>query len=119
MSQRADWARDSPIKTDLFYQLCRDLADESRGCVVHITTVEAAVFSVGDCQFFHRPGNANIGQTSLFLEATWLFQWWPIKAYRPCPTCAENGFKYKRTGQSLDEIVFKKNPAGGYYGDTE
>tara|TARA_B110001452_G_scaffold30878_1_gene24204 strand:+ start:583 stop:957 length:375 start_codon:yes stop_codon:yes gene_type:complete len=53
------------------------------------------------------------------LGATWLFQWWPIKAYRPCPTCAENGFKYKRTGQSLDEIVFKKNPAGGYYGDTE
>ena len=53
------------------------------------------------------------------LGATWLFQWWPIKAYRPCPTCAERGFKYKRTGQSLDEIVFKKNPAGGYYGDTE
>ena len=53
------------------------------------------------------------------LGAIPLFSWWPIKAYRPCPTCAEKGFKYKRTGQSLDEIVFKKNPAGGYYGDTE
>ena len=41
------------------------------------------------------------------------------QAYRPCPECAKNGVKYSRSGQTLDEIVFKKNPAGGYYGDTE
>ena len=43
------------------------------------------------------------------------FEWWPIKAYRPCPKCAEAGKRYRRTGQTLDEIAFKKNPAGGYY----
>ena len=51
------------------------------------------------------------------LAAIPLFEWWPIKAYRPCPKCAEAGIRYSRTGQSLDEIVFKKNPKGGYYGD--
>lgn len=39
------------------------------------------------------------------------------QAYRPCPTAAAKGIKYARSGQSLDEIVFKKNPKGGYYGD--
>merc|ERR1712070_1099141 len=33
--------------------------------------------------------------------------------------CAANGRKYSRSGQTLDEIVFKKNPAGGYYGEDE
>ena len=47
------------------------------------------------------------------------FGWWPIKPYRPCPECAKRGMKYTRSGQTLDEIVFKKNPAGGYYGDDE
>ena len=39
------------------------------------------------------------------------------QAYRPCPECAKAGIRYSRSGQSLDEIVFKKNPKGGYYGD--
>jgi hypothetical protein len=30
------------------------------------------------------------------------------QAYRPCPTCAAKGMKYSRSGQTLDEIVFKK-----------
>jgi len=51
------------------------------------------------------------------LAAIELFSWWPIKAYRPCPKCAARGVKYSRSGQSLDEIVFKKNPKGGYYGE--
>jgi len=51
------------------------------------------------------------------LAAIELFNWWPIKAYRPCPTAAENGKRYERSGQTLDEIVFKKNPKGGYYGE--
>merc|ERR1719326_1109753 len=41
----------------------------------------------------------------------------PIKAYRPCPECAKKGIRYSRTGQTLDEVVFKKNPKGGYYGE--
>ena len=37
-----------------------------------------------------------------------------MQAYRPCPTAAAKGVRYSRVGQSLDEIVFKKNPKGGY-----
>lgn len=51
------------------------------------------------------------------LAAIELFEWWPIKAYRPCPKCASRGKQYARSGQTLDEIVFKKNPKGGYYGE--
>eukprot|EP00967_Tisochrysis_lutea_P150455 scaffold291193_cov39-Tisochrysis_lutea.AAC.1 len=53
------------------------------------------------------------------LAAIELFSWWPIKAYRPCPLAADAGKRYQRSGQTLDEIVFKKNPAGGYYGDDD
>jgi hypothetical protein len=32
--------------------------------------------------------------------------WWPIKAYRPCPELGKAQRQYKRSGQSLDEIAF-------------
>jgi hypothetical protein len=32
--------------------------------------------------------------------------WWPIKAYRPCPELGKAKKQYKRSGQSLDEIAF-------------
>mmetsp|Transcript_26182 Transcript_26182/g.38719 ORF Transcript_26182/g.38719 Transcript_26182/m.38719 type:complete len:120 (+) Transcript_26182:250-609(+) len=35
--------------------------------------------------------------------------WWPIKAYRPCPNFIEQGGKYIRTGQPLDEIAFGRD----------
>ncbi|KAL3499208.1 hypothetical protein ACH5RR_038301 [Cinchona calisaya] len=34
------------------------------------------------------------------------FGWWPIKAYRPCPSYVATGGRYRRTGQSMDEIGF-------------
>ncbi|XP_030500303.2 uncharacterized protein LOC115715771 [Cannabis sativa] len=37
------------------------------------------------------------------------FGWWPIKAYRPCPGFVESGGRYKRTGQSLDEVAFGRS----------
>ncbi|GAA0168775.1 hypothetical protein LIER_23415 [Lithospermum erythrorhizon] len=33
------------------------------------------------------------------------FGWWPIKAYRPCPGFTASGGRYRRTGQSMDEVV--------------
>ena len=66
------------------------------------------------CDF---PGCDQNGRVMGGLAAIELFSWWPIKAYRPCPECAKNGVRYSRSGQTLDEIVFKKNPKGGYYGD--
>ncbi|KAB1215448.1 hypothetical protein CJ030_MR4G010541 [Morella rubra] len=33
------------------------------------------------------------------------FGWWPIKAYRPCPRFLESGGRYRRQGQSMDEVV--------------
>ncbi|XP_027180997.1 uncharacterized protein LOC113779577 [Coffea eugenioides] len=34
------------------------------------------------------------------------FGWWPIKAYRPCPSFVATGGRYRRTGQSMDDIGF-------------
>lgn len=34
------------------------------------------------------------------------FSWFPIKAYRPCPAFVEAGGRYKRQGQSLEEVAF-------------
>ncbi|KAF3517699.1 hypothetical protein DY000_02061162 [Brassica cretica] len=34
------------------------------------------------------------------------FGWWPIKAYRPCPGFVEAGGRYRRIGQSMDEVAF-------------
>ncbi|KAK9790355.1 hypothetical protein WJX73_002737 [Symbiochloris irregularis] len=36
------------------------------------------------------------------------FDWWPIKAYRPCPELAKGGFNYTRRGQITDEILIPK-----------
>eukprot|EP00326_Haptolina_ericina_P031632 CAMPEP_0181251220 /NCGR_PEP_ID=MMETSP1096-20121128/46758_1 /TAXON_ID=156174 ORGANISM="Chrysochromulina ericina, Strain CCMP281" /NCGR_SAMPLE_ID=MMETSP1096 /ASSEMBLY_ACC=CAM_ASM_000453 /LENGTH=85 /DNA_ID=CAMNT_0023348783 /DNA_START=84 /DNA_END=341 /DNA_ORIENTATION=- len=68
------------------------------------------------CDF---PGCDSNGRVLGGLAAIELFSWWPIKAYRPCPKCAKAGIRYTRSGQTLDEIVFKKNPAGGYYGEDD
>ncbi|CAI9094345.1 OLC1v1030070C2 [Oldenlandia corymbosa var. corymbosa] len=41
------------------------------------------------------------------------FGWWPIKAYRPCPSYVATGGRYRRTGQSMDEIGFGGGGGGG------
>lgn len=33
------------------------------------------------------------------------FGWWPIKAYRPCPGFVASGGRYRRRGQSMDEVA--------------
>lgn len=38
-----------------------------------------------------------------------VLDWWPIKAYRPCPNFIENGGRYVRSGQGLDEIAFGRD----------
>lgn len=38
-----------------------------------------------------------------------VLDWWPIKAYRPCPNFIERGGKYARSGQGLDEIAFGRD----------
>ncbi|KAL9439613.1 hypothetical protein AB3S75_025137 [Citrus x aurantiifolia] len=34
------------------------------------------------------------------------FGWWPIKAYRPCPGFLASGGRYRRQGQTMDEVAF-------------
>ncbi|OVA06275.1 hypothetical protein BVC80_8393g6 [Macleaya cordata] len=34
------------------------------------------------------------------------FGWWPIKAYRPCPGFVASGGRYRRRGQSMDEVAW-------------
>uniref|UniRef100_A0A061R9J4 Uncharacterized protein n=1 Tax=Tetraselmis sp. GSL018 TaxID=582737 RepID=A0A061R9J4_9CHLO len=43
-----------------------------------------------------------IGGVGAFID------WWPIKAYRPCPALTSSGGKYKRKGQITDEMLFGK-----------
>lgn len=38
-----------------------------------------------------------------------VLEWWPIKAYRPCPNFIERGGRYVRSGQGLDEIAFGRD----------
>ncbi|EXC24699.1 hypothetical protein L484_003141 [Morus notabilis] len=38
------------------------------------------------------------------------FGWWPIKAYRPCPGFVASGGRYRRRGQSMDEVAFGRGP---------
>ncbi|CAB4280190.1 unnamed protein product [Prunus armeniaca] len=40
------------------------------------------------------------------------FGWWPIKAYRPCPGFLASGGRYRRQGQSLDEVAFGRGGRG-------
>ncbi|KAJ1408196.1 hypothetical protein SESBI_23729 [Sesbania bispinosa] len=42
------------------------------------------------------------------------FGWWPIKAYRPCPGFVASGGRYRRQGQSMDEVAFGRGqtPSG-------
>ncbi|GLJ29157.1 hypothetical protein SUGI_0574900 [Cryptomeria japonica] len=40
------------------------------------------------------------------------FTWWPIKAYRPCPGFLASGGRYKRQGQTMDEVAFGKTGTG-------
>ncbi|OIW20171.1 hypothetical protein TanjilG_05702 [Lupinus angustifolius] len=39
------------------------------------------------------------------------FGWWPIKAYRPCPGFVAAGGRYRRQGQSMDEVAFGRGGA--------
>ncbi|GBG71308.1 hypothetical protein CBR_g8730 [Chara braunii] len=34
------------------------------------------------------------------------FRWWPIKVYRPCSNWELSGKRYRRKGQSLDEVAY-------------
>ncbi|KAL5222714.1 hypothetical protein ABZP36_027427 [Zizania latifolia] len=36
------------------------------------------------------------------------FGWWPIKAYRPCPGFVASGGRYRRQGQSMDDVASGK-----------
>ncbi|KAJ7945065.1 Lin-54-like [Quillaja saponaria] len=44
------------------------------------------------------------------------FGWWPIKAYRPCPGFVASGGRYRRQGQSMDEVAFGRGGRGTYEG---
>ncbi|KAK8472789.1 hypothetical protein PHAVU_002G299900 [Phaseolus vulgaris] len=49
------------------------------------------------------------------------FGWWPIKAYRPCPAFVASGGRYRRQGQSMDEVVSGsgKTPTKGTASDSK
>ncbi|EEF51375.1 uncharacterized protein LOC8288047 isoform X2 [Ricinus communis] len=46
------------------------------------------------------------------------FGWWPIKAYRPCPGFVASGGRYRRQGQSMDEVVSGRGNPGTPVGSS-
>ncbi|MCO5567743.1 hypothetical protein L7F22_021437 [Adiantum nelumboides] len=47
------------------------------------------------------------------------FDWWPIKAYRPCPAFIQSGGRYRRSGQSLNELAFGQKTSGDDFDVSE
>ncbi|XVE58088.1 hypothetical protein DITRI_Ditri04bG0142400 [Diplodiscus trichospermus] len=47
------------------------------------------------------------------------FGWWPIKAYRPCPGFVASGGRYRRRGQSMDEVAFGRGGRGSPVGTSD
>ncbi|XWS38209.1 hypothetical protein CRYUN_Cryun19dG0110900 [Craigia yunnanensis] len=47
------------------------------------------------------------------------FGWWPIKAYRPCPGFVASGGRYRRQGQSMDEVAFGRGGRGSPVGTPD
>ncbi|GFS36320.1 hypothetical protein Acr_00g0045350 [Actinidia rufa] len=39
-------------------------------------------------------------------------EWWPIKAYRPCPGLLASGGRYRRRGQSMDKVASGRGKKG-------
>ncbi|KAK9121990.1 hypothetical protein Syun_019607 [Stephania yunnanensis] len=46
------------------------------------------------------------------------FGWWPIKAFRPCPAFVASGGRYKRRGQSMDEVAGGRAGKGSNKADS-
>ncbi|MQL80960.1 hypothetical protein Taro_013404 [Colocasia esculenta] len=47
------------------------------------------------------------------------FGWWPIKAYRPCPGFVASGGRYRRRGQSMDEVAFGRGERDASVGSSD
>ncbi|KAL3942095.1 MAG: hypothetical protein SGBAC_003662 [Bacillariaceae sp.] len=47
-----------------------------------------------------------------------VFDWFPVKAYRPCPNYIDKGGFYSRSGQGLDEIAFGRDSTFKSSGDN-
>uniref|UniRef100_A0A7N0R9P4 Uncharacterized protein n=1 Tax=Kalanchoe fedtschenkoi TaxID=63787 RepID=A0A7N0R9P4_KALFE len=66
-------------------------------------------FPPGSCQACGKPekerGCNGEGRIQGGIATVPGFGWWPIKAYRPCPGFVESGGRYKRFGQSMDDVV--------------
>lgn len=81
---------------------------------------EKAAFPPGACQACGKAdkvGGCNgEGRIQGGLGAVPGFGWWPIKAYRPCPAFVEAGGRYRRQGQSLEEVAFGRK---GWADDTD
>lgn len=37
-----------------------------------------------------------------------VFEWMPVKVYRPCPSYLAAGYQYKREGQTMDQVLFSE-----------
>ena len=79
-----------------------DLSDENAAATSTEETPKVVAAKCPDCDLCDGSGRI-LGGIGTVLT------WWPIKAYRPCPNFIENGGRYVRSGQGLDEIAFGRD----------
>ncbi|KAJ1281832.1 hypothetical protein BS78_03G004000 [Paspalum vaginatum] len=60
-----------------------------------------------------QPGCNGEGRIQGGIAAVPGFGWWPIKAYRPCPGFLASGGRYRRQGQSMDDVASGKGRGRG------
>ncbi|KDP25277.1 hypothetical protein JCGZ_20433 [Jatropha curcas] len=85
--------------------------------------VDAEEFAIGGCKACGRPelerGCNGEGRIQGGIATVPGFGWWPIKAYRPCPGFVAAGGRYRRRGQSMDEVAFGRGEKGGSSTEVE
>ncbi|KAL3811651.1 hypothetical protein ACHAXA_004383 [Cyclostephanos tholiformis] len=78
------------------------VADRGGGETTTTTPVGGPTVNCPNCDLCDGSGRI-LGGIGMVLE------WWPIKAYRPCPNFVDRGGRYVRAGQGLDEIAFGRD----------
>ncbi|XP_024995172.1 uncharacterized protein LOC112528387 [Cynara cardunculus var. scolymus] len=73
------------------------------------TTTQSKSIPFGGCKACGKPeierGCNGEGRIQGGIATVPGFGWWPIKAYRPCPDFVATGGRYRRQGQSMDEVA--------------
>jgi hypothetical protein len=83
-----------------------EVSSEAKGCAGDETEKESKSDVCTGCGLAGGPMSGCDGTGRIVGGLGAIVDWWPIKAYRPCPELTKAKKPYQRSGQSLDEIAF-------------